>query len=118
MSSQLPYPPPGCTGRWNCKACRQAGFVFACDFCRRIRPWCLGVNDDHPNCCDVCRHRWHHHGDMTPFILERQPQLWLHGHTHDSRDVTIGKTRLLCNPFGYARSNVNPGFNERLIIEV
>lgn len=56
--------------------------------------------------------------DMTPFILERQPQLWLHGHTHDSRDVTIGKTRLLCNPFGYARSNVNPGFNERLIIEV
>ena len=56
--------------------------------------------------------------DMTPFILKRQPRLWLHGHTHDSRDVTIGKTRLLCNPFGYARSNINPGFNERLIIEV
>ena len=56
--------------------------------------------------------------DMTPFILERQPWLWLHGHTHDSRDVTISKTRLLCNPFGYAGSNVNPGFNERLIIEV
>jgi predicted phosphodiesterase len=56
--------------------------------------------------------------DLTPFILERQPRLWLHGHTHDSRDVAIGGTRLLCNPFGYAGSNVNPGFNERLIIEV
>ena len=56
--------------------------------------------------------------DMTPFIRERQPKLWLHGHTHDSRDIEIDKTRVICNPFGYARSNVNPNFNDRLIIEV
>jgi Icc-related predicted phosphoesterase len=56
--------------------------------------------------------------DMAPFILERQPRLWLHGHTHDSRDIQIEKTRVICNPFGYARSNVNPDFNDRLILEV
>jgi Icc-related predicted phosphoesterase len=56
--------------------------------------------------------------DMTPFIQERQPRLWLHGHTHDSRDVSIGKTRLICNPFGYSGSSINPSFNERFIIEV
>ena len=56
--------------------------------------------------------------DMTPFIEERQPLLWLHGHTHDSRDLAIGGTRLLCNPFGYARGDVNPEFDEKLIIEV
>ena len=60
MSIQLHYPPPGCTGRWNCKSCRQAGFVFTCKSCKRKRPWCLGANDDHPNCCNICRHRWHH----------------------------------------------------------
>ena len=56
--------------------------------------------------------------DMTPFILKRRPRFWLHGHTHDSRDIKIGEARVICNPFGYARSNVNPNFNDRLIIEV
>lgn len=56
--------------------------------------------------------------DLTAFILERQPRLWLHGHTHDSIDVQIGKTRAICNPFGYARHDENRSFNDRFIIEV
>ena len=56
--------------------------------------------------------------DLTPLILERRPRLWLHGHTHDSRDVQIGKTRAVCNPFGYARHDENRSFNDRFIIEV
>jgi hypothetical protein len=56
--------------------------------------------------------------DLTDLIMRRQPGLWLHGHTHDSGDTQIGKTRLVCNPFGYAGRNQNPSFNDRLIIEV
>lgn len=32
---------------------------------------------------------------------ELAPALWIHGHTHDSIDRTIGKTRVVCNPAGY-----------------
>ena len=39
--------------------------------------------------------------DMSRVITERQPQLWLHGHTHCSLDYRIEKTRVICNPFGY-----------------
>ncbi len=56
--------------------------------------------------------------DMEDLILERQPSLWLFGHTHSSVDIQIGKTRLLCNPFGYADHEANPLFSKRLIIEV
>lgn len=36
-------------------------------------------------------------------ILRSQnaPALWICGHTHEVVDVTIGKTRVVCNPFGY-----------------
>jgi Icc-related predicted phosphoesterase len=54
--------------------------------------------------------------DMEQSILEKQPRLWLHGHTHSPCDYTVGKTRVLCNPFGY------PGelsqYNLNLIVEV
>lgn len=56
--------------------------------------------------------------NMSDLILERQPSLWLFGHTHSSVDIQIGKTRLLCNPFGYADYEANPLFSNRLIIEV
>jgi predicted phosphodiesterase len=32
--------------------------------------------------------------------------VWIHGHVHDSLDYSIGKTRVLANPRGYAR-NIN-----------
>jgi hypothetical protein len=28
------------------------------------------------------------------------------------------ETRMICNPFGYARREENPGFVERLVVEV
>jgi predicted phosphodiesterase len=38
-------------------------------------------------------------------IIERhQPDLWIHGHTHDCVDVMIGKTRIVANPAGYPGS--------------
>jgi hypothetical protein len=29
------------------------------------------------------------------------PDLWVFGHTHDSMDTTLWKTRVMCNPAGY-----------------
>jgi Icc-related predicted phosphoesterase len=48
--------------------------------------------------------------NMDNFILEHQPCLWIHGHTHESFDYEIGKTRVVCNPRGYASTEENKGF--------
>lgn len=58
--------------------------------------------------------------DLEPQILRWQPDLWLHGHTHDSFDYQVGKTRVVCNARGYAKDGVpeNPKFNSALVIEL
>ncbi len=48
---------------------------------------------DPDNCFFVC--------DVEDVILARQPQLWLHGHTHTPFDYRIHDTRVVCNPLGY-----------------
>ena len=35
-----------------------------------------------------------------------EPQLWLHGHMHNSFDYNISNTRVVCNPRGYPGENV------------
>lgn len=32
---------------------------------------------------------------------DHAPTLWIHGHTHDSIDTMLWKTRIVCNPSGY-----------------
>jgi len=44
--------------------------------------------------------------------------LWIHGHTHDSKDYEAGGTRVICNPLGYPKREVNPGFRGDLVVEV
>lgn len=51
-------------------------------------------------------------------ILERQPRLIVHGHTHCSVDLTIGKTRVIANPYGYHNKEENQEFNPNLIVKV
>lgn len=60
------------------------------------------------NCYFVC--------DLEPLIVERAPALWLHGHTHTSHNYKIGSTRVVCNPFGYAKIDLNTKFNEHLTV--
>jgi Icc-related predicted phosphoesterase len=48
-------------------------------------------------------------------IEERQPALWIHGHTHDSCDYLLGATRVVANPYGYP-NEVNPGYRP-LVLE-
>lgn len=58
--------------------------------------------------------------DLEVQIRRWQPQLWLHGHTHDSFDYRIGRTRVVANPRGYAPGGVveNPRFDASLTIEL
>jgi len=60
--------------------------------------------------------------DLEPLILEAQPALWIHGHTHTPFDYRVGATRVVCNPRGYARKpnahRENPDFSPGFIVEV
>ncbi len=56
--------------------------------------------------------------NMEDFILKHQPRLWIHGHTHDSFDYGIGKTRIICNPRGYVPNELNPEFEPGLTITI
>ena len=58
--------------------------------------------------------------DLDAQILRWQPQLWLHGHTHDSFDYLVDRTRVVANPRGYAPGGVveNTCFDPSLVIEV
>lgn len=39
--------------------------------------------------------------DSEHLIVMHTPDVWIHGHTHDTIDTKIGETRILCNPRGY-----------------
>lgn len=55
--------------------------------------------------------------DLEALMLEKQPKLWVHGHTHDSKDYHIGSTRIVCNPVGY-RTDRNVKYQNDLVIEI
>lgn len=48
------------------------------------------------------------------------PDLWIYGHTHQAVDVQLGRTRLLCNPYGYKfrRDEMGNGFFWELTADV
>jgi Icc-related predicted phosphoesterase len=56
--------------------------------------------------------------NMDNFIMRHQPRLWIHGHTHESFDYKIGKTRVVCNPRGYASIEENKGFRPDYTLEI
>lgn len=39
------------------------------------------------------------------------PDIWVHGHTHDTIDRVMFNTRIVCNPFGYSREQPMNSFN-------
>jgi Icc-related predicted phosphoesterase len=55
------------------------------------------------NCFFVCP-------EAEVILLEQEPRLWIHGHTHESLDYRLGGTRVICNPLGYIGVEVNPLF--------
>jgi len=55
--------------------------------------------------------------DLSGLINCRQPDLWIHGHTHASFDYHVGRTRVLCNPHGYGVEN-DGGYRPDLVVEM
>jgi hypothetical protein len=61
--------------------------------------------------------------DLSALIAEGAPELWTYGHTHESRDFTVGSTRIITNGKGYGpwhRGETwdNPEFNPTYVIEI
>lgn len=56
--------------------------------------------------------------DMDDLIFDAKPKVWIHGHTHDSKDYMHGDTRILCNPFGYVGREINGEYCEDKILEI
>ena len=55
-----------------------------------------GANGGFVNDCD------------TILAYDHAPDLWIHGHTHDSIDTMLWKTRIICNPAGYRSEWISP----------
>ncbi len=51
-------------------------------------------------------------------IIDANPNIWIHGHTHNSMDYMIEDTRVICNPRGYDTQDLNPNFDKFFTVEV
>jgi|TARA_R110000851_G_scaffold87200_1_gene190033 UDP-2,3-diacylglucosamine pyrophosphatase LpxH len=58
--------------------------------------------------------------ELHPEMMETQPDLWVHGHTHSSNDIMVpdSKTRIVCNPRGYWPHELNEKFDVNLRVEL
>ena len=64
---------------------------------------------------------WGYVSDLFNEICDTGPDIWVHGHTHTSFNYTVGNTKVVTNPRGYAYPLAppeNPKFNPLLRIEI
>ncbi|MBK3745582.1 phosphatase [Paraburkholderia aspalathi] len=55
--------------------------------------------------------------DLTDLISQGKPDLWIHGHVHQSFDYCISNaTRIVCNPRGSGKGN--PAFDWRKVVTI
>lgn len=52
--------------------------------------------------------------DLSEFIVEATPKMWVHGHTHCSFNYKYADTHVICNPFGYLAYDTNQEFSSNL----
>jgi len=55
--------------------------------------------------------------DLRELIVPSNIALWIHGHIHARQDYFCGRTRVVCNPRGYA-DDVEPRFDPGYVVEV
>jgi Icc-related predicted phosphoesterase len=55
---------------------------------------------------------------MDEWIKTKDINLWVHGHIHVSKDYNIGNTRVVSNPRGYYKFELNYDFNPEMVIEI
>lgn len=60
------------------------------------------------------------YSNLDDFVIEYEPDIWLHGHVHQNFDYMIGKTRVIANPLGYGglTHHENPIFSNKFVIEL
>lgn len=46
--------------------------------------------------------------DSPILAYDHAPELWIHGHTHDTIDTKLWDTRIVCNPAGYRGEWISP----------
>ncbi len=62
--------------------------------------------------------------ELTNEIMDTNPNLWIHGHTHHQFDYLVDdslehcQTRVVVNPRGYFGHEDTSGFNQTLVVEV
>lgn len=56
--------------------------------------------------------------NLDSFIEDREIDVWVHGHIHESRDYLIGNTRIVANPYGYKINKTNVNFKPDFIFDV
>jgi len=59
-----------------------------------------------------------YYANNTGLIEKYQPALWVHGHTHELLDYTVGRTRVFCNPRGYGGERKQVPFYTNLILDL
>ena len=60
-----------------------------------------------------------YYAQLESFIANQSKiNLWLHGHTHQVADYMVGETRVVCNPYGYHRSQEVANFEPNWILTV
>jgi len=60
--------------------------------------------------------QWCYASDLTDLIMDRGPDLWIHGHIHHASDYVVGRTRVVCNARGH--SDERSGFVPDLMLGV
>lgn len=58
------------------------------------------------------------YSNLDDLVAYSDAVVWIHGHTHDSHDYSIGNTRIICNPLGYNLGEENENYNPALVVEV
>jgi Icc-related predicted phosphoesterase len=73
----------------------------------------------------LCVHRKYRGSPLNAFFVSNfdvertAAKLWLHGHTHEQTDVTVGRTRIVANPLGYpSELPQQAAFKEELLLEI
>lgn len=56
--------------------------------------------------------------DLEWMMVKYEPALWIHGHMHNSTDMQIQNTRVICNPRGYVGHELNNDFDKTLMVQV
>jgi Icc-related predicted phosphoesterase len=56
--------------------------------------------------------------NLSEFILDHQPKLWIHGHMHDPVDYMVDQTRVVSNPRGYLDHEEQANYFKIQVVDV